>query len=297
VGKSTPAPPPAPDPNVVSGAQTASNVNTAAAQAALNNVNQVTPYGNLTYSQTGSQDIGGTTIPTYTATTTLTPDEQAALTSKQQLTKGLYGLSNDQLSRINSAVSTPFQLSDYGAAPTADANTLKQAQDSIYNQAASRLDPQWQQSTEQMDAQLRNQGFTPGTQGYDNAMKVFNQAKNDAYTSAQNAAVTGGLNQESQQYGLSSSAYQQAIQNALMQRELPLNEASALMSGSQVASPSFQNTPQTGVSPTNVLGAYGLNQNAQNTAYQGNLATNSANNQAAAGAASAALMAAALAAS
>lgn len=297
MGKSAPSPPPVPDPVATAAAQTGSNVNTAAAQAALNNVNQVTPYGNLTYSQSGSQNIGGVDVPSYTATTTLTPEEQQALNSQQQLQSGLYGLANNQLGSIQSSLATPFTDASIGTAPTADANTLKQAQDSIYNQATSRLDPQWQQSTEQMDAQLRNQGFTPGTAGYDNAMQVFNQAKNDAYTSAQNAAVTGGQAQETAQYGLSSSAYQQAISNALQQRELPLNEASALESGQQIQNPSIVSTPQTGVSPTSVLGAYGLQQQAQNTAYQGNLATNSANNQAAGGAASAALMAAALAAS
>lgn len=43
--------PPAPDPYVVSGAQTASNLETARANARLNRVNQFTPYGNLTYTQ------------------------------------------------------------------------------------------------------------------------------------------------------------------------------------------------------------------------------------------------------
>lgn len=50
--KDAPAAPPAPDPNVVSQAQTASNLQTANANAQLNRVNQYTPYGNLTYSKT-----------------------------------------------------------------------------------------------------------------------------------------------------------------------------------------------------------------------------------------------------
>ena len=43
--------PPAPDPNTVSAAQTKSNIDTARLNARLNRVNQVTPYGSLTYSQ------------------------------------------------------------------------------------------------------------------------------------------------------------------------------------------------------------------------------------------------------
>lgn len=58
MGKSSPSVPKAPDPTKTADAQTASNEATALYQAQLNNVNQVTPYGSLTYSQTGGQ-------PTY----------------------------------------------------------------------------------------------------------------------------------------------------------------------------------------------------------------------------------------
>lgn len=46
-------PPAAPDPVKTAAAQTASNKDTAYWNAVLNNVNQITPYGNLTYTQTG----------------------------------------------------------------------------------------------------------------------------------------------------------------------------------------------------------------------------------------------------
>lgn len=49
--------PPAPDPNVVSAAQTKSNVETARLNAKLNRVNQVTPYGSLTYSQSQTPTV------------------------------------------------------------------------------------------------------------------------------------------------------------------------------------------------------------------------------------------------
>jgi hypothetical protein len=49
--KDTPSAPTPPDPNVVSKAQTDSNVETARKNAELNRVNQFTPYGNLVYSQ------------------------------------------------------------------------------------------------------------------------------------------------------------------------------------------------------------------------------------------------------
>ena len=51
--KSSPKAPAAPDPVATAQAQTATNKETAYWNAVLNNVNQVTPYGNLTFTQTG----------------------------------------------------------------------------------------------------------------------------------------------------------------------------------------------------------------------------------------------------
>lgn len=53
MGKSSPSAPAQPDPVKTANAQTASNKETAYWNAVLNNVNQVTPYGNLTYEQSG----------------------------------------------------------------------------------------------------------------------------------------------------------------------------------------------------------------------------------------------------
>jgi len=53
MGKSSPSTPAAPNPAATAAAQTATNKETAYWNAVLNNVNQVTPYGNLTYKQTG----------------------------------------------------------------------------------------------------------------------------------------------------------------------------------------------------------------------------------------------------
>lgn len=53
MGKKTPKAPAAPDPVATAAAQTQSNRDTAYWNAVLNNVNQITPYGNLIYTQTG----------------------------------------------------------------------------------------------------------------------------------------------------------------------------------------------------------------------------------------------------
>lgn len=51
MGKKSPKAPAPPDPNVTAAAQTNSNIATAITNAELNRINQVTPYGNLTYYQ------------------------------------------------------------------------------------------------------------------------------------------------------------------------------------------------------------------------------------------------------
>lgn len=66
--------PEAPDPYATAQAQAGFNQQTALTQQALNMVNQVTPYGSLTYSQTGQQFVpnamgGGMPMPTSTPST------------------------------------------------------------------------------------------------------------------------------------------------------------------------------------------------------------------------------------
>lgn len=54
MGKSAPTPPPAPDPVAIAKAQGDSNIETARLTANLNRVDQNTPYGNITYTNTGN---------------------------------------------------------------------------------------------------------------------------------------------------------------------------------------------------------------------------------------------------
>ena len=78
-----PDPPTPPNPILTAGAQTAPNIGTAITGSYLNNYNQVTPQGNLTYDVTGNYAYNDPltgqvyNIPRWTATQTLSPiDEQ-----------------------------------------------------------------------------------------------------------------------------------------------------------------------------------------------------------------------------
>ena len=77
-----PDPPQPPDPIRTAAGATATNVGTAVANPQMNNINQITPQGALTYSQTGTFDWNDPTtgqtyhIPLTTATQSLSPDQQ-----------------------------------------------------------------------------------------------------------------------------------------------------------------------------------------------------------------------------
>jgi len=251
---SSPSPPTPPNPQATAAAQTGTNVSTAIANAALGNVNQVTPYGNITYDQSGSQSVydpsTGTNynVPRYTATTTLTPQQQQTLDTTQSAATDLAGAAKEQASYLKSSLATPTDL-----------NSLdKSTQDNLDSLAKARLDPQWQQNTDQFNTQMANQGVAPGSQAYDNAYRDFTQSKNDAY----NQMYLGG---QSQAFG---QAYQAA--------NLPINQTTALMSGSQVTNPNPAATNMPTIPTTDYAGIVNSNFNQQEQNYQSAVSQNNA---------------------
>jgi hypothetical protein len=119
MGKSSPKAPAAPDPNVVASAQTQQNKDTAIANAALNRINQVTPWGNLTYTQNGVDANG---IPQYTQTIELSPDQQKLLQSNNQISQAMSDLGMNQIGNVSNVLGKPF---DYSGAPAQVTNIDK----------------------------------------------------------------------------------------------------------------------------------------------------------------------------
>lgn len=129
---SKPKAPTPPNPNEVANAQTGTNIGTAVANTAMGQVNQVTPDGSLTYSQTGSQTYTdpatGRTypIPQYTATTTLSPAAQAIRDQNNAASLNLATLGANQSGRADALLSTPFSMA--GAPAAADRSGYAPAQ-------------------------------------------------------------------------------------------------------------------------------------------------------------------------
>lgn len=230
----TPQAPAAPDPAATAAAQSAANKSTAITQAGLNMTNQVTPQGSLTYKQIGSWDDG---TPRYEATQAYSPEQQSLYDKGNQTQQNLADIGTSQSAKIGQLLNTPFNVD------SATSNKIQGLQNQF-------LDPQWQRNQDQLETSLINKGVRPGSAQYTTAMSDFSNNRQKAYD---------------QSYLDSYNTGQQA---ALTERNQPINEISALLSGSQVSQPSYTSTPNTGVAPTDVIGAQQQSLNQQNMNWQ-----------------------------
>lgn len=233
-----------------------------------NRPTQVTPWGTQSWDTTkGVDPATGKPIDQWTQTTTLDPKSQAALDAQQGLDAQRSGTASNIYDRVNTDLSQPMDWSsfkDFGSIPDVqdpgDPNTFRQhGEDSAYNRMTSRLDPQWQQKTQQQDVALRNQGLKPGDEAYDTAMHNLNMDKTDAYQTAMNESAAAGRDEsqlafgQAQQRGAQTfgqgmeasnaqtTQRQQQIAEALQKRGWSLNEVNALLTGQQVQNPNMPN--------------------------------------------------------
>lgn len=260
MSKSAPSPPAAPSAAATAAAQGSMNKDTALWNAIMGNANQITPYGNLTWTKSAdtydqkayddaltaynakkyhTPDEKLPTLsdfknaPQFTSTITLSPEQQKLLDTQQRSGNALASLGEQQIGRITDAVSTPYSYSGLGDAPSQQdiATASQRAEDALY----SRLNPQFQRDEEALRTRLINQGIGQGSEAYNREMDTFNQAKNDARMQAilQGSAYGGQLQNQAM------DRRNQAIQEYNAQRNAPLNEYTAMMSGQQVQNPSF----------------------------------------------------------
>jgi hypothetical protein len=362
MGKDAPA---VPNPFQTAAAATGTNVATAVANSYLSHVNQNTPTGSLNYNQSGSYGWTDPTtgqtysIPTFTATQTLTPQQQAIQGQNEAAQYNLAGMANAQSGKVASLLSTGI---NYAGAPAAgnaqnlynlpkaattydtggpiqnsigDVGNITQSYGPADNFSAdrqrvedslmARMNPQLQIQQQALQTQLADQGIRYGSQAYADAMDNYNRSANDARWGAiqqagqeqqrmvgeaqqqaqfQNQAQQQGYEQALGQTGLANQAqaqqYQQnaalatfgntglqfqlqqqqeafnaaqAARNQWMQetyagRNQPINEITALMSGSQVAQPNFVSTPGAQIPTVDVSGLINQQFNQQNSLYQ-----------------------------
>jgi len=239
-----PKPPAPPDPKETSAAQTGTNIGTAIANNTMGMVNQVTPDGSMTYSSNGTQTYTdpytGKTyeIPKYTATTTLSPTGEAIKAQSDGAKLNLATIGNDQSSFLKEYLSQPWN---------AGTDAIESR---LWDLNMKRLEPQFARDEESLRTRLTNQGITPGSEAWTREMDAMRSAKGNTWN---DLALSG----RSQAFG-----ELQALRNQ------PINEISALLSGSQVSNPSVSMYQPQGAATTNVAGLIGDNYNQKMDIYK-----------------------------
>lgn len=303
--KDAPTPPTPPDPTTVANAQSTANQASAAAQQKLNMINTSGPTGSVSYTADPAAPGG------YSQNTTLSPSQQGLYDLGTQAQTGALNVANDQIGRVGQALSTPLDPNNAGqltrnvaAGPiqqqVGDNNSsaaVKAVTDAYYNQATSRLDPQFQLQQQQLNDSLANQGIGINSAAYENAQGIQSRAKNDAYNQANFSAIGQGANEQNTLFGqalaqgdfanqaqnqgfnqgqanaqLNNTAQQQAFQQQAYSQSLPIQEFSQLLGTGQVQNPQGISYTPSQVAPTDVTGAYALNSQVANQQYQSQLA-------------------------
>lgn len=162
-----------------------------------------------------------------------------------------------------------------GAPVNTDYNQIRQQS---IDAAMGRLQPSIDQQQETLNSQLLGQGVTQGSAAWNNAQRQFSNQVNDQRAAIINNAegltsqaiqqtgqlrqiplgelgqvgqMAGNIGNQAGQLGNLSGA---GLQQATALRDLPLNESNALLTGSQVAQPQFQNVPGVQQAGTDVAG-------------------------------------------
>ena len=272
MGKKTPAAPAAPNYAEAAKAQGVANIETARVQAQLGNPNVYSPYGNQTVTYQGD---------TPTITQTLTPQAQETLNAQQKVETELANLGSQGVETAKNVLDKPFTFGGPSVQTSLDTSGIAKmpvnAGTTGQEAIMSRLEPSLAKNRVSTETQLINQGLRPGTEAYDNAIKLLGQQENDARTQA---ALTGinldtsanaqGFNQALQSGQFGNTAQQQALAQAIQYRQMPLNEITALMSGSQIQNPTFSPYQGVNIQPAPIANA---------TAQEGQFAQNTYNQQ------------------
>lgn len=89
--------------------------------------------------------------------------------------------------------------------------TAQAAANATYQQAASRLDPQFAQQQSDLGARLANSGIAVGSEAYNREMDNFGRQRTDAYNQANYSSIAAGLAAQQQGYGQSLGTRQQQV--------------------------------------------------------------------------------------
>lgn len=275
------APPP---PDYAAAARATAAGNASAAQVAQygSMTNQVTPYGQVNYT---AQNVGktpqGDPLNQWTQTVSLTPEQQRLFDQNVAINQQLGDVAQKGVGYVGQALDKPLDFSSAQQLYT-PGEIQQQASSAAYKNASQYLDPQFEQSEQQLSSRLANQGITQGSEAYNTAMANQGRQKQQAYESARNQAYLQGLQGAQQSYTQGMGTRQQQIAELQALRQDPINMLNSVRTGAQMQ---VAQMPQVGqsnpaalnqVAGPDMLGAV----NAQYTGESNNVnAANAANAQ------------------
>jgi hypothetical protein len=271
--------PSAPDPYATAAAQNQQNQQASQYSTVAQNANEVNPYGSVSYNAVEQVPIYGANgqvtgyAPRYDKTTTLSPDQQKllGLETQSKYNMGTVGVEQSAALRdhlnnnpVDPSAWTPWQTNvqtqniRQDQTPTDRAAVEKAMMDSYnYNTAPQK---------QSQEAQLAARGLSPGGQGYGTYQKTAadadTNAANQAYLAsgaesranqtAYNDAATQKFNMDQSLASYYNNLRGAQAQEAYTARDQPINEITALMSGSQATIPQFQPFTGSPVNPSNI---------------------------------------------
>jgi len=118
---------------------------------------------------------------------------------------------------------------DYIYSVTVSDDEAKRIENATYQNAVSKIAPQFESQQRQLETRLQNQGISPGSEAYNSAMNNLMAQQNNAYVQAAFDSISAGQNAYSN--NLSNQIAAGNFQNSA--RMLPISEISSLLQNTQ----------------------------------------------------------------
>lgn len=149
-----------------------------------NRLDQNTPFMNVAYNPTGTDEYGNTT---YGVDVNYSPEQQALLDMLQSNQRGVGEFGTSLVSDLASNPNYTGGIPDFTS-----------MSEPMMARHLEMMNPYFEQQIDKLDADMRNQGLFPGMPGYDNAMRSLHQthAESVGQFANQSASTVAGLYQQ-----------------------------------------------------------------------------------------------------
>jgi hypothetical protein len=262
------------------------NLDAARAATAANRVNQVTPYGNLTYTQSGTDQYGN---PTWTATTALSDVGQQLLNADNAIALGLGDTTQSALQNVAGTMGQPFRPNLPQIQSSINTPTYNQVGQGPNFQSVRNAETQTRVGEGPQFSQIGNapqlQTGVSGTgmEGWDAATKLIMnrlQPQLDRQSAQSDAQLANqGIMPGSEAYKNAKMQLAQQQNDLLNQAQLTGQQVQNSMFNQNLAAGQFGNQALLGQNQAQ-LSNLGFNNASGQQSYANQLAAQQANNQA-----------------